>query len=311
MRVTLASAVLASLCIRCAAAGSAAAAALEPLPMYQEVAGRQVVYTVTPGETLGHIARRFGMTTELAATVNHLADRNRLRLGQRLVLSNRHIVPAKLRDGLVINLGDLSLYRFRDGALVESLPVGVGRAAWQTPAGHYTISSRRRDPVWHVPPSIQKEMQEKGEPVNKKVPPGPDNPLGRYWLQLSAPGYGIHGTNAPWSVGKYTTHGCIRLRPEDIERLFHEIPNGTPVDIINEPIKLARLDTGEILLEAHAGLSERAERSAAAFLDQLEQSSIADLVDMTAARRVVRDAWGIAVEVSKQSGAGSSETGDE
>lgn len=296
MHATLASAVLALLSVGVAGAG---AAALEPLPEYQQVAGQQVVHAVTPGETLGQIAPRFGMRTELAATVNHLADRNRLRLGQQLILSNRHIVPAKLPDGLVINLGDLTLYWLRDGAVVESFPVGVGRAAWQTPAGHYSIVSRRRDPIWHVPPSIQKEMQEKREAVKKKVPPGPDNPLGKYWLQLSAPGYGIHGTNAPASVGKYTTHGCIRLRPDDIERLYHEVPNGTPVDVINEPIKLARLDSGAILLEAHPGSAEHAEQSSAAFLDEIERSSVADLVDMRKARRVVADAWGIAIDVSK------------
>ncbi|MFI5365457.1 MAG: L,D-transpeptidase family protein [Candidatus Binatia bacterium] len=296
MQATLASAVLALLSV-----GVAGAAAIEPPPAYQQVTGQQVVHAVTPGETLGQIAHRFGMRTELAATINHLADRNRLRLGQPLILSNRHIVPAaQLRDGLVINLGDLTLYWLRDGAVVESFPVGVGRAAWQTPAGHYSIVSRRRDPIWHVPPSIQKEMQEKREAVKKKVPPGPDNPLGKYWLQLSAPGYGIHGTNAPASVGKYTTHGCIRLRPDDIERLYHEVPNGTAVDVINEPIKLARLDSGAILLEAHAGLAAHAERSAAAFLEAIAQSSVADLVDMGKARRVVGDAWGIAIDVSKE-----------
>jgi L,D-transpeptidase ErfK/SrfK len=296
MHAMLASAVLALLSLGLAGAD---AAALEPLPEYQQVTGQQLVHAVTQGETLGQIAHRFGMRTELAATVNHLADRNRLRLGQQLILSNRHIVPAKLRDGLVINLGDLTLYWFRDGALVESFPVGVGRAAWQTPAGHYSIISRRHDPIWHVPPSIQEEMKEKREAVKKKVPPGPDNPLGKYWLQLSAPGYGIHGTNAPASVGKYTTHGCIRLRPDDIERLYHEVPNGTAVDIINEPIKLARLDSGAILLEAHPGSSEHAERSAAALLEEIERSSVASVVDMGKVRGVLRDAWGIADDVSK------------
>jgi L,D-transpeptidase ErfK/SrfK len=300
MRAALASAVAVLLHISIAVGRAVAGEVLDPLPVYQAVTGQQVVHAVTQGETLGHIARQFGMKTDLAAAVNHLTDRDRLHLGQRLVLSNRHVVPAKLPDGLVINLGDLTLYWFHDGALIESFPVGVGRVAWQTPAGHYTIISRRRNPVWNVPPSIQREMKEKGEPVKKKVPPGSDNPLGNYWLQLSVGGYGIHGTNAPWSVGKYTTHGCIRLRPEDVERLYHEVPNGTAVEVINEPIKLARLDDGAVLLEAHLGLSERTERSVATFFEQLQESEVVDLVDMSAARRVVRDAWGIAIEVSKR-----------
>ena len=150
------------------------------------------------------------VSTQLAAVVNHLADPGKLRLGQRLVLSNRHIVPLVLQDGLVINVGDLMLYWMRDGDLVGAFPVGVGRVAWETPSGHCSIVSRRRDPVWHVPPKIQREMREKGEPVKRVVPPGPDNPLGKSWLQLSLPGYGIHGANAPRSVGKSTTP---RLRP--------------------------------------------------------------------------------------------------
>ena len=272
-------------------------AAPESLPIYRLVTGEEVVHVVVQGETLGHIVGRFGMSTQLAAEVNHLADPGRLHLRQRLLLSDRHIVPATLQDGLVINVGDLMLYWLRDGALVAAFPVGVGRVAWETPPGHYSIVSRRRDPVWHVPRKIQREMREKGEPVKRVVPPGPDNPLGKYWLQLSLPGYGIHSTNAPRSVGKYTTHGCIRLRPDDEERLYQGISNGTAVDIINEPIKLARLEGDKVLLEAHPSASPQLR---AAFLQRLHESEVAGIVDFAAAQRVVRDAWGIAIEVSNQ-----------
>lgn len=273
---------------------------LPPLPVYRRFAGMQAIHVVTSGETLGHIVGRFGMSTRLAAAINHLSDPNRLHLGQRLLLSDRHIVPSTIDDGLVINSGDLRLYWLREGAVVADFPVGVGRVAWETPAGHYSIVSRRHDPVWHVPHSIQREMREHGEPVKKKVPPGPENPLGKYWLQLSVPAYGIHGTNAPWSVGKYTTHGCIRLRPDDIERLYKEVPNGTAVEIVDEPIKVARLDDGEILLEAHAGVSDHGAASPATFLERLHGSEVADEVNFAAAQQVVRDAWGIAIAVNKK-----------
>jgi L,D-transpeptidase ErfK/SrfK len=280
---------------------AAAAAPVPALSSYDQVIGQEVVHTVTAGETLGHIAHAFGIPIHLAAAINRLGDANRLHLGQRLVLSDRHIVPARLRDGLVVNVGDLMLYWLRDGAVVANVPVGVGRVAWATPAGHYTIVGRRHDPIWHVPRSIQREMQEQGEPVKKKVPAGPDNPLGKYWLQLSAGGYGIHGTNAPWTVGKYTTHGCIRLRPDDIERLYKEVPTGTAVDIINEPIKVARLDGDRILLEAHPGVTDRPPETAAPNIaDRLREAGVIDLVDVDAAERVVRDAWGVAVDVSKR-----------
>jgi L,D-transpeptidase ErfK/SrfK len=297
-----ASALIAALCAACISTPLARRAAAEPLPVFDRVAGREIVHHVTSGETLGQIAARFGMKLDLAVAINHLGDPNRLHIGQRLLLSNQRIVPTRLRDGLVINAGDLRLYWLRDGAVVETFPVGVGRAAWRTPPGHYRIISRRRDPIWHVPPSIQREMRERGEPVKKKVLPGPDNPLGKYWLQLSVPGYGIHGTNAPWSVGKYTTHGCIRLRPDDIERLYNEVPNGIAVDIVDEPIKLARLDD-TVLLEAHRGTAEHPAESAAAFLERLQASQVADFVDFSAAQQVLRNAWGIAVDISKKNAA--------
>jgi L,D-transpeptidase ErfK/SrfK len=84
------------------------------------------------------------------------------------------------------------------------------------------------------------------------VPPGPDNPLGAFALRLAAGNgtYLIHGTNNPIAVGLAVTHGCIRMYPEDIESLFAQVPNGTEVRIMNEPIKVAWVD-GELLLEAH------------------------------------------------------------
>ena len=299
LRVSLACAT-AVIVTRVVMAATRVAMAAEPLPMYQQVVGADVTHPVSAGETLGAIARRFGISTKLAVTINGLADANRLRLGQPLRLSNRHIVPEKGRDGIVVNVAERALYWLRDGAVMARFPVGVGRATWQTPPGHYTIVGRRRDPIWHVPRSIQREMEAKGEPVKKKVAPGPDNPLGKYWLQLSTPGYGIHGTNAPWTVGKYTTHGCVRLRPDDIEWLFNHVPTGTPVDIVDEPVKLARLDDHTILLEASQGIDDEAAVAARAIAERLQLSGVAELVDMNAVNRVLRDAWGVAVDVSKK-----------
>src|SRR5207249_3814399 len=99
----------------------------------------------------------------------------------------------------------------------------------------YRIVGRREDPVWRVPASIQAEMRARGEPVVSAVGPGPDNPLGKYWIQLSTPGYGLHGTNAPASVGKYASHGCLRLLPEHAERLFHDARDGMAVEVVYEP----------------------------------------------------------------------------
>jgi len=87
------------------------------------------------------------------------------------------------------------------------------------------------------------------------VPPGPDNPLGRYALRLALPGYLIHGTNRPYGIGMRVTHGCVRLYPEHIARLFREVPVGTPVRIVDQPVK-AGWDDGVLYLEVHAPLAE-------------------------------------------------------
>jgi L,D-transpeptidase ErfK/SrfK len=278
-----------------------AATVPQPFAIYRRVVGSEQVHFVTSGETLGHIAARFKISPTLIAAMNRLPDPNRLHLGQRLVLSNRHIVPSMLQDGIVVNVGDLTLFWVRGGEPVGSFPVAAGRVAWKTPSGHYTITGRKRDPTWHVPPSIQKEMRERKQPVKTKVPAGPDNPLGKYWLQLSVPGYGLHGTNAPRSVGRYATHGCIRLRDDDIARLYREVPSGTAVDVVDEPIKLAQLDDGTILLEAHPSVSPRAY---ATFAERLPPS-LAEQTDLAAARRVIQEAWGVAMDVSKKRGAGA------
>ena len=219
-----------------------------PLPSYPRVAGIEVVHAIAPGETIDRLSRRFGVGTRLALAMNHLGDGSQLKKGQRLTLSNRRIVPLLTDDGVVVNVADRTLYWVRGGVLMAQFPVGVGRDEWETPLGHYELLGRRRDPVWHVPPSIQREMVAKGLEAKTLVPAGPGNPLGKYWLQLSAGGIGIHGTNRPWTVGRYATHGCIRMRADDIEWLYYNLPTGTSVDIVDEPVKFARLDDGTLLM---------------------------------------------------------------
>lgn len=259
--------------------------------------GGEIVQRVSGRGSIEKIARVTGVSPKVIIAMNGLKGR-RLHRGQRLVVSTRHILPTTLSDGIVINIGERRLYWMQKGSLTADMPVGVGRIDWATPAGEYTIVSRRRDPVWHVPPSIQEEMKESGKPVKTRVPPGPKNPLGKFWLQLSVPGYGIHGTNAPWTVGKDTTHGCVRLRPQDIERLYKEVPDGTIVNVINQPVKLARLADGHIYIEAH-GVEENTGIPPEDLAERLRVAGLADAADREAAQRVLDDAWGIAVDVTR------------
>ncbi len=281
----------------------ATAGGRQPPPrVYDLVAGGEHAHTVVPGDTVWSITGRFAMNREQFDALNPLLDPARLRPGMRVVVADRTIVPRRQADGIVIDLTDRTLYWFARGGLKGRFPVGIGRIDWATPPGRYRIVGRREDPAWHVPASIQKEMREKGEPVVSVVAPGPDNPLGKYWIQLSAPGYGLHGTNAPASVGKYTSHGCIRLLPEHVERLYREAPDGTPVEVVYEPVKLARDHSGAVYLEVHRDIYRHA---GAVRIDdvlaRIEAAGLGAEVDVARVTDVVARAWGSAENVTRLS----------
>ena len=105
---------------------------------------------------------------------------------------------------ILVDLSERRLYLLENGQSVKSYPVGIGRMATRTPVGEYTI-------------------------VNKQ--PHPGGPFGAYWMGLSKPHYGIHGTNDPSSIGKLVSHGCIRMHNRDVTALAAIVPIGTPVTI--------------------------------------------------------------------------------
>ena len=113
--------------------------------------------------------------------------------------------------------------------MVHTYPVGLGRDDWQTPSGTFKVIGKTVNPQWNIPESIRQEhITERGDP-RTFIPGGaPDNPLGKYRLELTLPSYRIHGTDIPWGVGMLVSHGCVRLYPEDIEDLFPRVPIGTP-----------------------------------------------------------------------------------
>lgn len=220
--------------------------------------GREFDYTVEKGDSLSGIGARYAVSAKALASRNGIKLSTKLRPGQVLRIDNRHIVPAtSLQDGILINLPQRLLFLFEAGRLVAWYPVAVGQPDWQTPTGSFKVMTRETDPVWDVPVSIQREMARKGERVRKKVPPGPDNPLGEYWMGLSATCCGIHSTNAPQSVYQFKTHGCVRMSPDDAEDLFYRIEVGIPVEIIYEPVLVGRKADGTTLVEVHPDIYKR------------------------------------------------------
>lgn len=223
-----------------------------------QVSGGVRLHETRTGESLTIVAARHGLEVGTLAADNGLAPDARLKPGQTLRVDNRHIVPAGPATGIVVNVPQRMLFAFRDGTLVAAFPAAVGRATWKTPLGEHAIAVKEIDPTWDVPASIQREMALEGREVLTKVPPGPANPLGNRWLGLTAPACGIHGTNQPASIYRFTTHGCIRLHPDDIDALFGLVDVGMPVHVIYEPVLVARLPDGEVLVEVHRDPYRRA-----------------------------------------------------
>jgi len=220
--------------------------------------GESVHYSVREGDSLALIGARYGVDARVVARRNRLSPEARLKVGLVLEVDNRHIIPRFIEDGILINVPQRLLFYFDQGQLVSWYPVGLGRPSWATPIGSFHVVTRETDPAWDVPASIQQEMRREGKKVRTRVPPGPDNPLGRYWFGLSGSLCGIHGTNVPASIYGFRTHGCIRLHPDDIAALFQRVTIGTPVEIIYEPLLLAQDKDGTVLLEVHPDIYGRA-----------------------------------------------------
>ncbi|OOZ38356.1 L,D-transpeptidase [Solemya pervernicosa gill symbiont] len=211
-------------------------------------------------DTLLDIARRYDFGQEEIVLANPDVDRWLPHQGAWVRLPGRHILPQVARRGVVLNVSEMRLYYFPDEQSmmtghVITHPVSIGRMDWLTPLGPTSIIAKKLDPTWTPPASIKKEAMESGEPLPDVVPAGPDNPLGRYAIRLGRPGYLIHSTNKPFGVGMRVTHGCVRMYPEDIERLFPEVPVGTPVQIIDQPVK-AGWFADTLYIEVHPPLEE-------------------------------------------------------
>jgi lipoprotein-anchoring transpeptidase ErfK/SrfK len=121
---------------------------------------------------------------------------------------------------IVVSLPDRKIALFEEGLLVKVYPIAVGKHSTPSPNGSFHIASRVVKPTWYQP--------------GKVVPAGPANPLGTRWMGLGYKGYGIHGTNRPRSIGKAASHGCIRMRNEDVEDLFERVEVGDPVELLTE-----------------------------------------------------------------------------
>ena len=291
----------------CLLAGLSLPALAQDLPsLSHRVTGGDTEYTVRRGDSLTAVGARFGVPPRLVAQQNALRfSKAILHPGQRLRIHNPHIVPASLDDGILVNLPQAMLFHFSQGNLVGAYPVGLGKPSWPTPQGEFRIVNRQANKPWLVPKSIQEEMLREGKVVQEEVPPGPDNPLGKHWLGLNLWGYGIHGTIAPASVYHFQSHGCIRLHPDDIAELFDQVRIGTPGRLIYQPVLLAVIEDGRILLEVHRDIYKKGIDPAQTVRDLAEANGLSQAIDWPKVDAVIAAQDGLAEEVGRLPGNGS------
>jgi L,D-transpeptidase ErfK/SrfK len=262
------------------------------------IVGGVTPHVVVRGETLTSLAARFGVDAATIASGNHLAADRPLEPGRELLIDNRHIAPASIAAGeIVINVPQRMLF-YRDGDRVLAYPIAVGRPTWQTPQGPFVVVRKDQDPTWHVPASIRAESAREGQFLPLAVPPGPKNPLGRFWIGLSLDGIGIHGTPFPSSIYQSATHGCIRLQGDPIEDLFGRVAVGTRGRIVYEPVLMAA-DDEAIYLEVHRDVYRRMTVAIGPRVRELAgRLAVDDQINWTIANAEIERRAGVARRVS-------------
>lgn len=211
--------------------------------------------------------------------------------GTAMTLPTRYILPDVDARGLVVNIPEMRMYDFRQEP-PEVYAVAIGDPEEPTPVGRFRVGERRRNPEWRVPKSIREERPE----LPEVVPPGAGNPLGSRWLRLGNSTYGIHGTNVVWSIGRYATHGCIRLYEDEMERLFDRTPLGTPVEVIYSPYKWGT-DGRVLYFEAHPDLYGRVADALELAMAVPRALEIVEQVDEEKVRQAIEEARGVPIEV--------------
>ncbi len=278
-----------------------------PADERSRIVGTRSAYLVRKGDSLTRIGARLGVDWRQLARINGIDPDGMLRTGQLLYYDNHRIVPKRVRDGIVINIPDRTLYLFKGGKVRRSYPVTLGRPQrpddepqWKTPIGRFTITAKEKDPAWRVPTSIQEEMERKGEEVVKEVPPGDDNPLGKYALRTTFPGIMIHSTIAPASIYSFSSHGCIRVSPDNMEELFRSVSVRTPGEIVYQPVKLFVSHTGRVFLEVHRDIYGVYRGDLPGVARRLiRHENVAGRVDWHLVERALKNSSGIPEEITR------------
>lgn len=271
------------------------------IPGPDAIIGGELTCNAKKGETPQLLGAKLGINWQKLAEYNKISASKPISENNlRLYYNNRRIIPMFLTDGLIINIPERTLYFFSDSVLTEISAITVGKSdpKWQTVTGSFTITEKIKDPKWTVPLSIQEEMLEKGEKVLTEVPPGKKNPLGKYALRTSIPGILIHGTNIPTSIFGFRSHGCIRVYPDNMEKLFYAVSLQTKGRIVYMPVKFAKSVDGRVFMEVHPDIYFKVGSLKKNARKLAERYKLSDQIDWTKADLLINKKNGVAEDVT-------------
>lgn len=246
--------------------------------------GKMTTYVTGEEDTFLDIARHFGLGYVELRAANMSVDPWSPTPGTELVIPQFNLLPRAKQEGVVVNLGKMRLYYFKDaGAPPLTYAIGIGREGLATPIGETTVIRKTAGPQWYPTPRMRKEKPW----LPAAVPAGLSNPLGTHAMYLGWPTFLIHGSNKPWGIGRRVSSGCMRMYPEDIVTLFDMIPVGTKVTVVDQPILVGWIDDG-LYLEANPSQTQSSE------VEYDNDMTVRPLTD--GLRKVITDAAGVAAD---------------
>jgi len=267
-------------------------------PQAVTVVGSLQHYRIKKGDDLLEIARHYGLGYSELGVLHRHWDPFLPPVGAEITIPTQWIVPDSRGRQLIVNTGEMRLYYFKTPNQVYTFPIGMGVLDFKTPQGNFRVIEKKVNPAWHIPKSLQAKY---GMSV---MPPGPDNPLGEYKLTLSWGDYGIHGTHMPLGVGRMVSHGCTRMYPEHIKKLFPLVPMGASVVYIYEPAKIG-FRNGRIYLSVHEDVYFKIRSMMLHVLSLIERRGLAAQVDVRKVLQTVEEQTGMSRDVTAGGGTGS------
>jgi L,D-transpeptidase ErfK/SrfK len=269
-------------------------------PEDNNVVGEFQRHVIKKGENLLDLAWDYGLGyNDLGVLYRHL-DPFVPPPGAEITIPSKWIVPDNRGRDIIVNVGEMRLYFYRNNATqVYTFPIGQGVLDYKTPTGVFTVVRKRVNPSWYIPKSLQAKY---GMAV---MPPGDDNPLGKFVMSLSWGDYGIHGTHMPWGVGRLVSHGCTRMYNEHVEKLFPMVSVGATVEYIYEPAQIGFRD-GRIFLSVHEDVYYKIRSMIFHVLNLVEDRGLSPYVDMGKVMQAAEEQTGAPVDVTRnREGVGS------